>query len=255
MNILYTKNQEKSIAYNKFVTTNEKDTYIIFHHGLMSNMKGKKSMYIENYCKKQNYNFIRFDNFGHGESSGKLTEQNISSWVEGLDIVIDNLTGDAKVILIGSSMGGWVTMLNAIKRDSSKKIMGIIGLSPALDFTKELVWDKLTKSQQNTLKEQKICELKSTNPECAELYPISYDLITNGKEHLLLQDTIKITCPVHLIHGMQDIDVPHTISERTMEKITSNRAVLKLIKDADHRLSREEDFHIICNSIEEIISN
>lgn len=254
MNILYTKNREKSIAYNKLVATGKNATCVIFHHGLMSNMNGKKSIYIENYCKMKGYNFIRFDNFGHGKSSGKLTEQNISTWLEGLDLVIDNLTEDAQILLIGSSMGGWVTMLNAIRRNSSAKIKAVIGLSPALDFTKELVWDKLGKEKQNELKKEKVCALKSTNPECAELYPISYDLITDGKKHLLLNsESINITCPVHLIHGMKDIDVPYNMSERTIEKITSDKAVLKLIKDADHRLSREEDFHIICNSIEELI--
>lgn len=252
MNILYTKNKEKFIAYYKLNATKKKAPFVIFHHGLMSDMNGTKALYIENYCKEHDYNFIRFDNFGHGEASGEFSDQNITSWLEGLNLVIDKLT-EGSILLIGSSMGAWITMLKAI--ESPKRIIAMIGISAAPDFTEDLMWDKMTNLQQKQLMQDGLIEITGTAQACDHSYPISRQLILDGRNHLLLnKQQIKILCPVHLIHGMRDIDVSYDISERAASKIEANKVVLKLIKDGNHSLSRQEDLLTICNSIKEALA-
>jgi len=251
MNILHTKNKKKFVAYYKLDAAKKKVPYVIFHHGLMSDMGGAKALYIEKYCKQQGYNFIRFDNFGHGLASGRFVDETVSSWFEGLNLVINKLAGEP-ILLVGSSMGSWITLLSAIKYP--EKIIGMVGISSAPDFTEELIWNKITVQKQNELKSEGIAEVSGTDSNCSHVYPISYNLILDGRKHLLLtKKHIRISCPVHLIHGMKDIDVPYSISQRLAEKIVGNKVVIKLFKDASHSLSSDEDLQIICNSIEEVL--
>lgn len=251
MDILYTDNKEKFLAYNKYKTAKKKAPFIIFHHGLMSDMDGSKAMCLEDHCKRNDYNFIRFDNFGHGQSSGKFSDQTVSSWQEGLDLVIDKLTTEP-VLLVGSSMGAWITLLASIKRPNN--IIGMVGISSAPDFSEELIWNKLSYTQKQKMKTDGICDVGGTDPNCKHIYPISFDLIKDGRNHLLLNnDKINIKCPVHLLHGQQDIDVPSSFSERVFAKISHDNVSLKLIKDGNHSLSREKDLNMVCNSIDEII--
>jgi pimeloyl-ACP methyl ester carboxylesterase len=147
-------------------------------------------------------------------------------------------------------MGAWLAILAAIKFPS--KICGLIGLAPALDFT-ETIWDNLTEMQKMQMQQQKWLEVGGHN--CNDKYPISYQLILEAKNHLLLNsNSINLKKPVHLIHGMLDVDVPYAISSRMIEKITSDVVVMKLIKDGHHNLARESDLAIITNSLEEIIN-
>ena len=251
MNILYSPNNKKFVAYNKTTTAKKKAPYVIFHHGLMSDMNGDKALYIEKYCADKGYNFIRFDNFGHGDASGSFQDETISSWLEGLNLVIKELS-DAPIILVGSSMGGWVSMLAAI---NNPQIIGLVTISAAPDFTEELIWDKTNKQQRELLEKHGVCEFKGSDPECDYSYIISNKLVQDGKKHLLLtKDSINIPCPVHLIHGMKDVDVPFTMSQRAAEKIAHNNIVAKFIKDGNHSLSRLQDLRVICNSIDEIIA-
>jgi pimeloyl-ACP methyl ester carboxylesterase len=249
MNFLHSNN-EQIIAYHNHFVTKKEAPYLIFHHGLMSNMNGDKALFVENYCKQRGYNFIRYDNYGHGASSGKFITQTISSWLEGLLFVIEQLTA-GPVILVGSSLGAWISVLAATI--APKRIVGIITISAAFDFTEELIWNGIELEQKEKLEKEGVCEVGGANPNCSRKYPISLKLIEDARQHLLLnRNNIDITCPVHLIHGMQDIDVPYTISIRGAGKIKSNNVVIKLIKDGNHSLSRPSDLQLLCNSIEEI---
>ena len=249
MNFLHSNN-EQIIAYHNHFVTKKEAPYLIFHHGLMSNMNGDKALFVENYCKQRGYNFIRYDNYGHGASSGKFIDQTISSWLEGLLFVIEQLTA-GPVILVGSSLGAWISVLAATI--APKRIVGIITISAAFDFTEELIWNGIELEQKEKLEKEGVCEVGGANPNCSRKYPISLKLIEDARQHLLLnRNNIDITCPVHLIHGMQDIDVPYTISIRGAGKIKSNNVVIKLIKDGTHSLSRPSDLQLLCNSIEEI---
>ncbi|RTK93098.1 MAG: alpha/beta hydrolase [Rickettsiales bacterium] len=250
MNILYLNNKEKFIAYNKHTATKKKAPFIIFNHGLMSDMNGEKAIYLENFCQTKDYNFIRFDNFGCGQSSGLFLDQTISSWQEGLQAIINMI--DDPIILIGSSLGAWIVFLATMKNEA--KISGIVTIAAAFDCTEKLIYEKLSTIQKQQLNQSGSCLVTGTGKDCSHHYPISLNLIEDGKKHLILnQDIINIKCPVHLIHGCLDIDVPCDISKNAFEKIQTCKSVLKLIKDGDHRLSREQDLKVISNSIEEIM--
>lgn len=250
MNKVYSK--DKFIAYNNYIVREKKAPYVIFLHGLMSDMNGQKALVVEKHCRQRGFNFIRFDNFGHGASSGKFTEETISTWSDGLDLVINELTGGAPILLVGSSMGGWTALLGA--RKYPEKVIGVLGIAAAPDFTEELLWDKMTEAEKDTIQKEGICNLSGQGPACNHIYPISHNLILDGRKHLLLQGKqINIACPVHLIHGMEDVDVPSTIATRIAERLKTKQVVLKLIKDGGHRLSRPEDLKIITNSIDELL--
>ncbi|ABV73683.1 Predicted hydrolase or acyltransferase [Rickettsia canadensis str. McKiel] len=214
----------------------------------MSSMQATKALYLIDYCKKNNYNFIVFDNFGHGNASGRFEDQTISDWLEGISLILDKLV-DTEAILVGSSMGGWLALLAALRFPN--KIKGLVCLAPALDFTED-IWQNISRDAQNKMQKEGMLEVSSKN--CEHKYPISYKLIEDAKKYLLLtKNKIDINIPIHLIHGMLDDDVPYNISTQLLEKIVSKQIVLKLIKDGHHNLSREEDLKVITNSLEEII--
>ncbi len=249
MNKVYNTEKKKFITYNHYKSNKKNRPSVMFLHGLMSHMNGTKAVFIENYCKKHNYNFITFDNFGHGKSSGNFLDETIGSWFMGVELVLNKLVIQPTII-IGSSMGAWLAILAAIKFPS--KICGVVALAPAIDFT-ETIWENLTEIQKRQMQQQKWLEVGGRN--CNDKYPISYQLILEAKNHLLLNsNSINLKKPIHLIHGMLDIDVPYTISSKLVEKITSDIVVMKLIKDGHHNLARESDLVIIANSLEEIIN-
>ena len=250
MNKIYSTDKDKFISYNHHKSNKKNNPHIIFLHGLMSNMEGTKAKHIETYCRIKDYNFTKFDNFGHGKSSGKFTDETISSWTAGLELALETLA-ETPVILIGSSMGAWIALLAAIKHSS--KIKSVICTAPAPDFTEESIWKKLPSSHQEEMKSAGV--LKVSGADCNSGYLISYKLIEDARDYLLLNsDSIEISCPVHLIHGTLDKDIPSNVSVQLLDKITSSHVVLKLIKDGEHNLSRASDLQIITNSIEEIIN-
>lgn len=252
MNILRSKDGKNSIAYNKLIIDKSQAPCFIFSHGYMSDMNGTKALYIEEYCKKKSYNYIRFDNFGCGKSSGNFIQQTISAWTKGLIMVV-NALGNGPVFLIGSSLGAWISFLAALSLP--KKILGIISISAGFDFTEELIWQTLKQEDKALLEQGETYYACGTNVECVTKYPIKISLIEDGRKNLILNNKIDISCPVHLIHGMQDHDVPYTISTRATEKLVSSNVVLKLIKDGAHNLSRPSDLEIICHSIDEMVES
>lgn len=249
MNKLHYTDSSRFIAYNNYKSNKKNMPTVIFLHGLMSSMSSTKALYIANYCKIHNYNFITFDNFGHGASSGKFIEETISSWLSAIELVLNNLI-EENCIIIGSSKGGWLALLAALK--FPKKVQALICLAPAVDFTEESIWQSLSLERQ--LKMQQDGWLEISSDACSDKYPISYKLIAEARNHLLLKENIiKLDIPIHLIHSMADLDVPFTVSTQLMEKISSDKVVLKLIKDGGHNLSRCQDLKIISHSLEEII--
>jgi uncharacterized protein len=251
MNKIYNTSKSRFIAYNQYKSKKKNAPYVIFLHGLMSSMESTKALYTETHCINQGYNFIRFDNFGHGQSSGKFLEETIGSWFSGLEMVLNQLVPDS-TILVGSSMGAWLALLAGLKIPN--KINGIVCTAPAIDFTEEAIWHKLPPLKQEQMKKEGMIEITGNGTCNNHVYPISYQLINEARSHLLLgANLIKIDCPVQLIHGILDDDVPYTNSTQLFEKITSQNIVLKLIKDGDHRLTNIKHLKIISNAIDEIL--
>jgi pimeloyl-ACP methyl ester carboxylesterase len=242
-------NKEQFIAYNEYKSNKKNMPYVIFVHGYKSDMNGSKALYLDEYCQKMDYNFIRFDQLGCGNSSGEFLEQTISSYLNSIEFLIKQLTSEP-VILIGSSLGGWLALLMAVK--FPELINSLVCLAPAPDFSEELVWDKLTGSAKELIEKNGYVNVPGA--DCHDALPVSFKFIQDARNHLMLHKTIDITKKVHLIHGMRDGEVPYSTSLRILEKISGNQVVLKLIKDGTHRLSRQEDLEVITSSLNEIVS-
>ncbi len=249
----YLKTSEREFLYYESISFPESPFCIIFSHGLMSNLNGKKAMHIEKHCFSKKYNFVKYDNFGHGKSSGEFIEQTITSWHRGLQIIIENFAKTKKVILVGSSMGGWISLLTATKmlRDN---LAGLLLIAPAPDFTEDLFWKNLSEKEKLSLQNGDIINVKNNCSDDIE-YLISYNLVNDGRKNLLLtKDFIKINCPTILIHGTKDTTVPPSISQKIAEKLTSEKVVLQYIKNSAHNLSNEYDLQIISNSLEMLVN-
>jgi pimeloyl-ACP methyl ester carboxylesterase len=221
---------------------------VVFLGGLMSDMNGTKALYLDAYCKSNGYPFIRFDYVGHGESSGQFTDGTIGLWKENALEIIDRLT-QGKLILIGSSLGGWLMLLAALERP--ERIHALIGIASAPDFTEALMWDVFTDGQKQALLEKGIIDLPSDYSD--HPYPITRALIEEGRKHLLLEAPIPLTCPLTLIHGMKDDDVPFDFSLRIAKVFQGEKVKTILLKDGDHRMSDEGTLQVIVGELEGVL--
>ena len=233
-----------TIAYNQLIGKNEG---IVFLSGFNSDMQGKKALYIEKWAKDNNHSFLRFDYSGHGQSSGEIEKTCFSDWYQDAEYIINKKTKN-KQILIGSSMGAWI-MLMLAKR-IPEKIAAIIGLAPAPDFPKILIWDKMsTNEKRKLIKNKKI----TINYEDGSKNDFSYILIKDSFRNLTLSENIYFNGPVYLYHGMADNAVPYDLSIKIINTFKgTNDIKLLLDKDAGHRLSEINQLKNITNIIEEI---
>ena len=232
-----------TIAYNKI---KGKKAGIVFLSGFKSDMQGKKAIHIENWAKENDHSFLRFDYSGHGQSSGEFKKTYFTDWYNDAQFLIKKLT-EGKQILIGSSMGGWV-MLMLAKR-MPEKVSSMIGLAPAPDFPKILIWDKLSFSQKKFFIKNRGLSVK--NDDGTENF-FSYNFIKDSLNNLTLTNKISFKGPVFLYHGMQDTDVPYQLSAEISKKIIgTNNIKILLEKNGGHRLSENNQLNTIVNLIKE----
>jgi len=221
---------------------------IVFLGGFKSDMTGTKASTLDDFCHARGLGFLRFDYSGHGESSGDFLDGTISRWFTDALAAFDRLT-EGPQILVGSSMGGWIMLLVALARP--ERIKGLVGVAPAPDFTEALIWPSLSESdREKLLREGKLEQPSDYSPEP---YVITRALIEDGRRNLLLNNTIDIDAPVRLLHGLNDRDVPHTVSLQLQAKLKSQDVIVQLIKDGDHRLSRPQDLARLCTAVEEVV--
>lgn len=225
------------IAYYRRLSQNRSNfPTLIFLGGFMSDMQGTKATALERFAVEQDISFIRFDYHGHGQSGGLFTEGTIGQWKTNALSVIDQLT-QGELILIGSSMGGWVMILAALERKS--RIRGLVGVATACDFTSRLITPNLTAQQCQLLEEEGMINLASEYSETP--YPITKQLLEEAQNHLVLNQPINLTMPIRLFHGMNDDDVPYDLSLALMKQIKGDDVQLLLKKDSDHRMASECD--------------
>lgn len=222
---------------------------VVFLHGLHSDRGGTKAIALEDHARARGYGLIRFDMFGHGASSGRFEQGTISRWIDDALAVIDKLT-QGPVILIGSSMGGWVMLKAAVARPD--RIAGLIGIAAAPDFTEELMWASCTPAQKEALATTGYIDMPSEYDE--DPYRISRSLIEDGRKNLLLGGAIQLDCPIRLLQGKRDTSVPWQTAERIAARVTSKDVRVTLIDDGDHRLSRAEDLALLCASLDELVT-
>lgn len=233
-----------TIAYH---ASEGKTPGVVFLGGFMSDMSGTKATALEAHCRKQGRAFIRFDYQGHGESSGEFADGTIGSWTDDALAILDEVS-DGPQILIGSSMGGWIMLLAALARPD--RVAGLIGLAAAPDFTSRLLWDRLPEQAVEALKKEGVFQMPSEYGD--QPYTITMDLIEEGRNHLLLDDEIALDIPVRLIHGIKDDDVPWDFTRTIQDQLKSDDVTAILIKDGDHRLSRDQDIERICAELDDL---
>jgi pimeloyl-ACP methyl ester carboxylesterase len=221
---------------------------IVFLGGFKSDMTGTKASTLDDFCHARGLGFLRFDYSGHGESSGDFLDGTISRWFTDALAAFDRLT-EGPQILVGSSMGGWIMLLVALARP--ERIKGLVGVAPAPDFTEALIWPSLSEAERGKLlRDGKLEQPSDYSPEP---YVITRALIEDGRRNLLLNNTIDIDAPVRLLHGLKDRDVPHTVSLQLQAKLKSRDVIVQLIKDGDHRLSRQQDLARLCTAVAELV--
>jgi len=223
---------------------NEQNPGIVFLAGHGSDMEGSKAIALEEMANRQKIPFLRFDYFGHGRSDGRFLDGNLSRWLADCTAMLDALTKGPQ-ILVGSSLGGWLMVLTALQRKS--RVAGMVGIAAAPDFTKTLIWDELTLTQQDQMK--KDGQIALPNPYADEdvIYP--YHLVEDGQMHLLLDDEIDLDIPVILHQGMQDSEVPWQTATQLAEKLTSTDVQVILDKQAGHRYSEASQIDALLTSI------
>ena len=242
----FISSNKKKIRYQ--LLNKEKDLFIIFFHGFMSDITGEKPSTFRKYCRKKKIGFLTFEYSGHGKSSGKFTEGNISKWTNDAKQLIKAKTkSKKKIIFIGSSMGSWIALnlLPVFK----KQIKGFVGISSAPEFLEKLMWKKFTKKIKKIIMTRKIYYLKKGE----WTYPITKQLIMNGRKNKVLNKKINLNIPITLFHSLKDEIVPLMLSKKILKMFPKAKKKLIKIKNGDHSLSKKNDLKKICKELNHII--
>jgi pimeloyl-ACP methyl ester carboxylesterase len=244
-----TRQSGEVISYQKLPANSPGDLPgMIFLPGFMSDMNGAKALAVENFARVSGQSFVRFDYFGHGNSSGNFVDGHMGIWASDTLAVLDELTKGPQ-ILIGSSMGGWLMLLTAIARP--ERIIGLIGLAAAPDFTEDLLRNELSQDELIEVNERGFVTCKS---QYEDDYIYTKALFDEGLKHLVLRDEMPIDCPVRLIHGLSDKVVPWQTAINIQEKIRGTDVEIILVKDGDHRLSTDSDLECLIGTIGNLIN-
>jgi len=226
-----------------------KNLYIVFLHGFMSDIEGEKPKTIFKYAKKNKLGFLALEYSGHGKSTGKFTKGNISKWSKEVKITIKKLVKKNKFILVGSSMGAWLS-LNQFKY-FKEQIIGFLGIGSAPEFLQNLMWKKFTNKMRNEIIKKGILNLKHGNYE----YPISYQLIKDGRKNKIFNQKILSKINVTMIHGSKDEVVPQNYSSKVLKIFNKAKKKLVIIKNGDHSLSNKKGLKKIIIELNKIVSN
>jgi pimeloyl-ACP methyl ester carboxylesterase len=220
--------------------------------GFKSDMKGTKAIALDEWAEKHGRACIRFDYSGHGESGGAFTDGTIGRWLEESAAVFERFARGPQV-LIGSSMGGWLALLLSQElrrmKPGSGSVAGLVLIAPAVDFTEELMWKKFSADVKRQIESEGAWQRPSQYSEAP--YPITRGLIEEGRKHLLLGGLIETGCPVRILQGVQDPDVPWQHAVELSSRLARDDVVLTLVKDGDHRLSRPEDIERLIAAVAE----
>ena len=237
----------KKIRYlnNKY----KKKPYVVFLHGFMSDIEGKKPKKILKYCNQKKIGFLAVEYSGHGKSSGKFTHGNISKWTNEVKISIKKIVKKNKFILVGSSMGSWIS-LNQFKFFHNQ-ILGFLGIGSAPEFLENLMWKKFNNKIKKEIKKKGIYNLKYGNYE----YPITYQLIKDGRKNKVLNKKITSRIHVTMIHGKKDEVVPVNYSKKVLKVFKNANKKLLIIKNGDHSLSTKSNLNKITTELDNIAFN
>ena len=232
------------LAYNQL---EGKGPTVVFLGGLMSDMGGTKAVFLENWARLRGQPFLRFDYSGHGASDEKFTDGSVLDWAEDAAHIIDHLT-EGQVLLVGSSMGGWIGC--DMLRRFQNRIVGFICIAAAPDFSEDEMWMGFTPAQKSELETKGVVHLPS---DYGAPYPITKKFIEDGRKILVLRDPLVAQCPVRLFQGEADADVSVATALKLFNHLQADDAQLKIVKGSDHRFSSERELALISAALEEIL--
>ena len=244
----FTTSSKKKIKY-LFINKNSQIT-VVFFHGFMSDMVGAKPRAIQKFCKKQKLNFLKFEYSGHGKSTGKFTDGNVTKWTaDSKQLIKSKLKRNKKLIFIGSSMGSWIALnLFPIFKN---QLRGFMGISYAPEFLEKLMWKKFNNKIKKKIMKEKIYNLEHGG----FIYPLTKQLIIDGRNNKVLNNKINLNIPITLLHGMNDEVVPLNFSKQILKICKKSKKKLIKIKNGNHSLSRKSDLKKICNELKQMIKN
>jgi pimeloyl-ACP methyl ester carboxylesterase len=225
---------------------------IVWLGGFKSDMESTKAQRLDAFAQEQGRACLLFDYSGHGESGGRFEDGTISRWLEE-SLTLIRLQTDGPQILVGSSMGGWIALLVARAmgpEEAARRLAGLVLIAPAVDFTESLMWARMSPDIRHQIETQGVWMRESAYSP--EPYPVTRALIEDGRRNLLFDKMIDAHAPVHILQGMNDPDVPWSHAMKLVEHLAGDCVTLSLIKDGDHRLSREEDIASLLNAVETI---
>jgi len=227
----------------------KKNLYIIFLHGFMSDLEGEKPLNFQKFCKRKRLGFLGIEYSGHGKSSGKFTNGNISQWTNEVKLTIKKIVKKNNFILVGSSMGAWLS-INQFQFFKNQ-IKGFLGIGSAPEFLERLMWKKFTKKMKNETKKNGIYNLKHGNYE----YPITYQLIKDGRKNKVFNKKIKSKIYLTMLHGSKDEVVPIIYSKKILKLFKNAKKKMIVIKNGDHSLSSKKNLKKINSELNKIVSN
>lgn len=236
--------QGRRLAYHR---TEGRGPCVVFLGGLKSDMQGTKAVFLEEWARKEGHAFLRFDYSGHGDSSGEFTNGCIGDWAEDTVEAVSELT-DGLIVAVGSSMGGWQSLLLA--RSFPSRIAGLVTIAAAPDFTEDGYWANFTDTQKRQLEEEGQVELPS---DYMEPYVITKRMIEDGRQQLVLRDPLPLPFPVRFLQGTADTAVSVSTAVRLLEHANGPDMQLRLVKDADHRFSDELCLNLLLDAVTEVI--
>ena len=242
----YKLSKAKKIRYLKLYQKN--CDYIVFLHGFMSDLNGKKPRSFLKFAKKNKLGFLALEYSGHGKSSGKFTKGNISRWTKETSILIKKIVKTNKIIFIGSSMGAWIA-LNQFKI-FKKQIKGFLGIGSAPEFLENLMWNKFSKKMKAETIKNRIYNLKHGD----YIYPITLQLIKDGRKNKVLNKKINYKINITMVHGQKDEVVPVSYSKKVLKIFKNSRKKLVIIKNGDHSLSSPKHLVMLKKELKLIIN-
>ena len=220
---------------------------VVFLGGFRSDMTGTKAVALEAWAENRGQAFLRFDYLGHGQSSGRFEDGTIGRWLDDSLAAIDQLTTD-KLVLVGSSMGGWLSLLAA--RARPERLAGLVLIAAAPDFTERMLLKGLSAEDRTTL--QRDGRLERPSQYSPEPSVFTWKLIEEGRNHLLLDKPLSLPCPVRLLHGQSDPDVPWEYSLQIAQHLDAPEVITTFIKGGDHRLSTPADIARLIATVSEL---
>jgi len=224
---------------------------LVWLGGYRSDMLGTKAEALDEWAETTGHACCRYDYSGHGESGGDFSDGTISRWLEESLAVFDAFCGQGKHILVGSSMGGWVAlrMVQELhKRGESSRLKALLLLAPAPDFTHELMKPHLSDTQKEDLQTKGYMEEPSEYSDEPNIFTRA--LFEDGDDNRIMTGMVETGCPVHILQGMQDPDVPYEHAMKLISHLPNEEVSMTLVKDGDHRLSREADIALLLRTVE-----